>query len=96
MNLKELENLSLSANVSLGDPVNVSRSELSVNLRAVESAKGADDTTVLTETNSPSKDGEDDLHFLTEMMTTQFHHPHHRGAFHQVCALTLLQTEISN
>lgn len=85
MNLKELENLSLSANASLAESANVSEAVPSVNSGTVEAAKGADDTaSSAKELNTASKEGEDELDFLTEMMTTQFHHPHHRAAFHQV------------
>lgn len=88
--MKELENLSLSANASLAESANASRAVPAVNAGAVESAKGADDTSSPKETNTSSKDGEDELDFLTEMMTTQFHHSHHRAAFHQVCCFLII------
>lgn len=83
MNLKELENLSLSTNTTLNESVDVTRLDASTDLVAVDPAKEADGTSAPKET-STSKNGEDALDFLAEMMTTQFHHPHHRGAFHQV------------
>lgn len=85
LNLKELENLSLSANASLAESANATRAVPSVNSATVESAKGADGISSSSkQTSTSSKDGDDELDFLTEMMTTQFHHPHHRAAFHQV------------
>lgn len=64
--------------------MDVTRPEASTNLGAVEPVKEADGTSAPKETSASHKNSEDELDFLAEMMTTQFHHPHHRGAFHQV------------
>lgn len=95
MNLKELENLSLSTNTTLNESVDVTRLEASTNLEAVEPAKEADVTSASKETSTSSKTGEDELDFLAEMMSTQFHHPHHRGAFHQVASTILVSKAIT-
>lgn len=93
MNLKELENLSLTTNSSLAGPTNLTR--VLPHSGAVQTAKGADDISSAKGTSTSSKDREGELDFLTEMMTTQFHHPHHRAAFHQVCLHALLPPVIN-
>lgn len=68
--------MSLSANATLAEAGNAIA--LPTTSSVVESAGGVD------ELISPSKDfatGEDDFDFLNDMMTPQFHHPHHRAAF---------------